>query len=194
MRPLSRNAKVLRYLVEQAPDIGRIHLIKFAYLADHEARRYLGHPITDFKWIRYKHGPFDPGFYDAVKELTTAGALREEVIDFPNGTRGYRYQTTGNAVNYGFPDEEAALLAHIADTYVIWAARELCDDVVYQTLPMKAEVAMNEELPMDQLNNAERHNLGFDLHRMLAGERSAREGRYRPLSAVIHELQARHHA
>lgn len=194
VRPLSRNAKVLRYLIEQAPDIGRIQLIKFAYLADHEARRYLGHPITQFKWIRYKHGPFDPSYYDALKELTGAGLVREAVIDFPNGAHGYRFAAMGKELDYGFSDEEAALLAYVAETYVVWGARELCDDVVYQTSPMKADVAMNKELPMDQLDNAEHKELGFDLSRMLAGERSVHEGRYRPLTDVIHELQARHHA
>lgn len=194
MRPLSRNAKVLRYLVEQAPDIGRIHLIKFAYLADHEARRYLGHPITEFTWIRYKHGPFDQSFYSAVTELKIRGLVHEQVVEFPNGTSGYRYEATGPEVDYGFAEEEGVLLAHVADTYVIWGARELCDDVVYQTSPMKADVAMNAELPMDTLNNQEHMELGFDLRRMLAGEKSVKEGRYRPLTEVISELQTRHHA
>lgn len=191
--PLSRNARVIRFLVEQAPGVGRTRLIKFAYLADLESRHYLGRSITDFHYIRYTHGPWDKGFYGVVAELTAEGLLREERIEFPNGTVGYRYEATGSRMDYGFSPEDAVILAHIAETYAVYGARELCDEVVYQTEPMKAEVEMNGELPMDAENKAEQDELGFDLRRMLAGEKSVREGRFQPLEQVIRELQARPH-
>jgi hypothetical protein len=193
MRPLSRNAKVLRYLAEKAPGVGRIHLIKFAYLADYEARRYLGHPITEFRYVRYNHGPWDQSFYAALEELKSHGLLREETIEFPNKIASYRYEATGPAVEYDFSEEDEAILVHVAETYIAWGAKELCDDVVYQTTPMKANVPMNEPLPMDELNNTEHEELGFDLQRMLAGEKSVKAGHFRPLVDVVRELQTRYH-
>lgn len=193
MRPLSRNAKVLRYLAEKAPGVGRIHLIKFAYLADLEARCYLGRPITEFRYIRYDHGPWDHSFFAVLEELKSQGLLREETKEFPNKIVAYRYEATGPAVDYGFEEADEAILAHVAQTYIAWGAKELCDDVVYQTSPMKANVPMNKELPMDALNNTEHEELGFDLQRMLAGEKSAKAGTFRPLVDVVRELQARYH-
>ena len=58
MVPLSRNAQVLRYLLEVAPAVGRIKLIKYAYLADCEAHRYIGRQISKFRYRFDKHGPF----------------------------------------------------------------------------------------------------------------------------------------
>jgi hypothetical protein len=46
-------------------------------------------------------------------------------------------------------------------------------------------------LDMDQMNH-EPDELEFSLERMLAGEKSADEGRVRPLADVLNELRARH--
>lgn len=75
MANLSRNAQVLRYLLQVAPGIGHTKLAKFAYLADLEARRYLGSPISEFRYAFEQHGPFDSsGFFGALGELKTQGS------------------------------------------------------------------------------------------------------------------------
>lgn len=55
------------------------------------------------------------------------------------------------------------------------------------------EARVNEELPMDRLNNQERKELGFDLEQLLASEASVAAGRHRPLADAIRELRARYH-
>jgi len=59
MPGLSRNAEVLRYLLEQAPGVGHTLLAKFAYLADLLARQHLGRPISGMQYIYDNRGPFD---------------------------------------------------------------------------------------------------------------------------------------
>ena len=59
MPTLSRNAQVLRYLLQVAPGIGHVKLAKFAYLADLETLKYLGRPVTGFLYIKDQFGPFD---------------------------------------------------------------------------------------------------------------------------------------
>jgi antitoxin SocA-like protein len=188
---LSRNAAVLRYLLGEAPGIGRTQLLKFAYLSDCEARKYLGHPISTFRYVRYNHGPFDLAFYTALDELKAGGLATEAPTVFPNGYEGYHVHPTSRGVEFDFSLVEAQLLRHVAQTYLTLTARDLCDDVVYQTEPMQ-RARMNQELDMDQLNNQEKKELGFNLERLLASETSVAAGRHRPLADVVRELQARH--
>jgi hypothetical protein len=68
MTSLSRNAQVLRYLLEVAPGVGHTKLAKFAYLADLEARKYLGGPVSEFRYVRDQHGPFDAKRFFAARD------------------------------------------------------------------------------------------------------------------------------
>jgi hypothetical protein len=190
MAALSRNAQVLRYLLGVAPGVGRIKLVKLAYLADCETQRYLGHPVTGFRYRYDNHGPFDRAFYQAKDELVDAGHAtegQEQVGPYAS----YVYQPTDKALEYGFSQPEAEILSYVAATYAGQTARSLCDDIVYQTPPMKA-AKVGEQLDLTKMQRKKPDPLGFNLERMLAGEASAREGRYRPLREAVDELRARH--
>lgn len=188
MTDLSRNAQVLRYLLQVAPGIGRTKLAKFAYLADVEARRYLGRPITAFVYFFDHHGPFDSGgFFAALGELTAGGLATENQV--PCGEYvGYELYATGVATEFDFTAAEAEVLRYVATTFFSKSARELCDDIVYKTEPMRSAEA-GKPLPMDIVNRAPGDGLGFNLDRMLAGEASAEAGRTRPLADVMRELR-----
>jgi hypothetical protein len=183
---------VLRFLLEEAPGIGRIKLAKFAYLADLEARRYLGRPITRFKYVFDQHGPFDAlPFYAALTELQRGGFATQSEIPLGQYV-GYEICPTSNPVEYDFDVTEAEVLSYVARTYLARNAQELCEDVVYETRPMRA-AKPGEPLPMDEENRKSSDRLTFDLRRMLAGEAQARTGRTRPLADSLSELTARHH-
>ena len=192
MTTLSRNAQVLRYLLEVAPGVGRIKLVKFAYLADCEAHRYLGRSISEFRYRYDKHGPFDqPAFYAAKDELLEAGHARETAVQ-SGPYIGYEVCPTEEPIEYGFDQAEVEILRYVAETYMNRTARSLCDEVVYQTPPMKA-AKVGERLPMEKMRNKQDEKLGFSLERLLAGEDSAEAGRFRPLKDAVDELRARHH-
>ena len=191
MAHLSRNAQVLRYLLEIAPGVGRIKLVKYAYLADCEAYRYLGRAISTFRYRFDKHGPFDRAFFEAKDELVQEGYATETLLRI-GPYDGYDYRPTEEAVEYGFTQEEAEILRYVAETYLNASAIRLCEDVVYNTPPMLG-AKVGERLKMEKMR-AVPDPLGFNLERLLAAEASVEAGRYRPLKDAVDELRARYRA
>lgn len=189
MTPLSRNAQVLRYLLEVAPGVGRVKLAKYAYLADCEAHRYLGRPVSEFRYRFDKFGPFDQAFLEAKDELVRAGYATETRTRI-GPYDGYDYRPTPTSVEYEFTQPEAEILRYVAVTYLNESAIGLCEDVVYKTPPMVG-AKVGERLKMDKMQE-EKDPLGFDLERLLAAEASVKAGRYRPLTDAMDELRARH--
>ncbi|HWP36423.1 MAG TPA: hypothetical protein VNL18_02605 [Gemmatimonadales bacterium] len=193
--PLSRNAQVLRFLLEVAPDVGRIKLAKFAYLADCEAHRYLGRPISQFRYRYAQHGPSDDRQFYAAKDELVAGGFATEVPIQSGPYLGYEVSPATRAGEYTFDQAETEILRYVAERYLSPTARSLCDEVVYQTPPMKG-AKLGDRLQMDRMRDesATDDKLGFNLERLLAGEASVEAGRYRPLRESVDELRARHRA
>jgi len=194
MPELSRNAQILRYLLERAPGLGHVKLVKFTYLADLESRRFLGKPISSFVYRKDHYGPFDLAFFKAEAELVDGGfAVASEVPVGPYVQK--TLSPTPRAVEYAFTPGEAEVLQYVAATYMDVSARMLCDDVVYETEPMKAakNLKSGERIPMDVVNRKGQDPLGFDLERMLQSEEQAKAGRTKPVSAVLDELRRRVH-
>lgn len=190
---LSRNAQVLRYLLGVAPALGRIKLAKFAYLADCEGHRYLGRGISKFHYRSAQQGPFDDrGFYGAKDELVAGGYATEAPVQSGPYVE-YQLTPTTKPVEYDFDQAEAEILRYVAETYFDRSARSLCDDIVYQTPPMR-NVKPGERLRMEKMRERRPDTLGFNLERLLAGEASVEAGRYRALKDAVDELRARHHA
>ncbi len=191
MPKLSRNAQVLRYLIEVAPGLGRIKLAKFAYLADCEAHRYLGRPISEFRYVYDRHGPFDSrGFYAAKEELVNGDYATETPVE-AGPYQGYELHPTTKPVEYAFDRADAEILRYVAQTYLSHTAVKLCDEVVYQTPPMKG-AKLGEKLRMEKMKEGKGDDLGFNFERLLAGEASVDAGRFRPLKEAVDELRARH--
>lgn len=176
--------------VHASPGIGHTKLAKFAYLADLEARKYLGRPISGFTYYFDQHGPFDSGgFFAAVEELKRLGYITENQV--PCGQYvGYEMLPTSLGVEFDFSPQEAEVLRYVAMTYLSKSARDLCDDVVYKTEPM-VNAEAGKPLRMDQVNRDPDDRLGFSLERMLAGEASAAARRTRPMTELMDELRSR---
>jgi hypothetical protein len=189
MANMSRNAQVLRYLLQVAPGIGHTKLAKFAYLADLEAWKYLGRPISQFAYFFDQHGPFDSdGFFGALEELKSGGFVTENQI--PCGQYvGYEMLPTGRAAEFDFSPVEAEVLRYVATTYFSKTARDLCDDIVYKTKPMM-EAQPGKPLPMEKADRHLKERLSFRLERMLEGEASVAAGRMRPWAGLMDELRA----
>jgi len=191
MPTVSRNAQVLRYLLQVAPGIGHVKLAKFAYLADLETLKYLGRPITRFVYIKDQFGPFDKkGFFAARDELVGAGLITENQVQCGDYL-GFEMRPTDQVLEYDFTLAEAEVLRYVGETYLGMRTRELCDDVVYKTEPMLGAVS-GRRLPMSVVARKPGHRLGFNLERMLAGEESAKAGRVQPLATVVDGLRSRY--
>lgn len=192
MRELSKNASVLRYLVEADSGVGRIKLAKYAYLADLESLRLCGRTISRFRYSYDNHGPFDSSnFFSALDELRSNGILIEETATFWKGWSGYRYSTTSPALHYEFSEEEDQILMFVVARYRSFSAERLCKEIVYKTAPMLV-AKKGKELQMELIQSDSPDALGFSLERMLAGEKSARTGKHRPIAEAMRELRARY--
>ena len=151
MPDLSRNALVLRYLLEVAPGVGHTKLAKFAYLADLEARKYLARPISQFRYVRDQHGPFDArAFFAARDELVQTGYITESPVECGPYVE-YQMQPTSRVPEYDFTVPESEVLSYVARAYMSKTARALCEDVVYRTAPMQ-NLNLGDEVSFDDLN------------------------------------------
>lgn len=186
---LSRNAQVLKYFAQQhTRGIGRTKLQKLAYLADLEARRYLGKPITTFEYTWWNHGPFDDGLYAAIEELKRHGLASEVEIPWPSYLE-HRLVDAGKAVPFTFTATESEVLSFVAEKYLHSPLARLLYEVVYETRPMKEVARKGDRLPMELVDNEGRNELGFDLEAVLEAERELEDGRFKTASALFDELR-----
>lgn len=189
MRGLSRNAMTLRYLLGLAPGVGHMQLLKCAYLADVEARTYLGRPISTLRYRRYVHGPFDVASFAAIREVIVGGLATSTLTWIGNASLPL-LRPTLYPVEYDFSTADAEVLRYVAETYMTLAARRLCDEAVLATRPMR-DVQLYDDLPMDQLDRRSDDPFAFSFLRMLQAEQSAQSGRIRPIRTAVNVLRAR---
>ncbi len=187
-----RTRDVLCYFIGRRSGlIGRTRLAKLAYLADLEARRYLGRPLTSLVYRLDYHGPFDAGIYAHLDVLRERGEIREEVLQTSEGRPYFRY-TTGNPLRaHRFTPAEEAILAHVVGLYADTRLQDLLDDVVYETAPfLRVQGQPNGTVvPMELVDNEARDRLGgIDLDGVLRGEEEARLGKTVPWERVRREL------
>lgn len=189
MTHITRSAQVLRYLLQVASGVGRHRLAQYVYLADVEARRYLGRPISDLEYGFTARGPFDAnGFAEAMNELESLGLVRENQI--PCGEyMSSELVPTGSPVEFSFTATEAEVLRYVATTFLSTSMRDFIDDVVYATEPM-VDAEPGRPLPMDRANGSPGADLTFSLERVLRGEASALAGRTRPWVQARDEFRA----
>lgn len=189
MEKLSKEAQVLKYFLQRTEGLGTTKLMKLAYLADLEARRCLGRPITGFEYVFDKFGPFDKQIYDALDELKEEGLATEEkvrLIDFVE----HRVSDTGEPTILDFAPAEQEVLRFLISEYSEAALRDLLDEVVYSSRPMERVSSRGERLPMEEEDNVVREKRGLDLEQILVAEEEAERGNYRELDDFFSELQA----
>lgn len=112
-------------------------LIKLSYLIDLAAIRKIGHKISEFNYIRYNYGPFDPKVYTNLNELQKEGKVTSFSI----------YNSYGESVLFKLSDnikdfdqiskDEQTLIKEMLDSVEGYGARMLTD-IAYHTKPMKA--------------------------------------------------------
>jgi hypothetical protein len=159
--------------------IGRTFLVKLAYLADHEARRFLGRPLTAFEYRVDNYGPFDPQFFATLDEMAAEGEIVEQHVIFPTGKPGFRLHSTGLRQASEFTAAEQAVLSYILGQNGESRLDDLLESV-YQTEPfVKAQAqGRGTALPMDELNDAGIVELGgVRLEDAIAGHAAAVAGR-----------------
>jgi hypothetical protein len=171
------------YFLERAGPLGRTQIVKLLYLADLEARRWLGRPLTDLKWIRFHYGPWEQAIAATLDGLGADQGVSRQVVHFPSGD-GELFSIEQRARAHAFAPAEEAILAFVAESHGVLPRRQLVDDVVYQTRPMKeGSDRLRAPLPMHLVDNEAILEMGgLSLERALAAEAELARG-----EVVAHE-------
>lgn len=187
MTTISRNAQVLKYLVERVGPVGATKHLKLVYLADLMAREYLGQPVSELDYIWYDQGPFDSAFYHAREDLESAGLGAEDPTIYPDGKTERTFHDGGDQIEYDFSDAEAHILDAVADRFGSWKLNALLR-VVYETAPME-QANEGEPLPMEVVDHKGAREAGLDLKQLLEARRAAEEGDFQTLEEFSSELR-----
>ena len=188
MGQLTRNAQVLKFFAQAFDGIGSTQLLKLAYMADLEARKYLGRPITTFNYTFHNHGPFDRAFYDAVEELCSGGLVRQEEESWLGYATRPVYDT-GQPVLFDFSAGDAEILEWVLAKYRSTPLKELLEDIVYETEPMK-QAEKGQRVPMEVVDLQKSKELGLDFNAILEAEQQAMNGDAQPIREVFSGLRA----
>lgn len=184
MARLSKEQELLAFFVRNCGSPpGRTRLMKLLYLADYEARRYMGHPITDVQYIWYDFGPWNHGFYGWLEGLAAQGLIVERPVQYPNGKIGYLIERGegGGVGEASLSPAEMEIVSYVARHYSAMDLSELLGDVVYETEPMqeaKARNGQNTELNMDIVNNVKAAEYGIDFEELVQRKRRVLSGEY----------------
>lgn len=180
---LSREDEIVAFFLNQGTDglFGRTRLMKLLYLADYEARRFIGRPLSAIKYIWYDYGPYDPQLKERIERLKGISVLTEEPIQYPNGRLGYVYTRGSLPVSNSFSAPEVEILSYVWQQYSRVDLRELLDEIVYQTEPMleaKKNEAKGKPLNMDMVNNTKASELTIPFEELVARSAEVRQGQY----------------
>lgn len=177
MTTVSKNAQIIKFFTQLADNgIGRTKLFKLAYLADLEARKLMGRPISSFDYQWHNHGPFDRNVYEAIEELENSGLAETRPLHHGSGHVEKRLvDVKAQAALLGFSPAENEILQYVAARYMAVPLQELLDDIVYQSKPMKAVEKRGDHLDMAIVDKAEERRVGFVFEDVVAADLASRE-------------------
>jgi hypothetical protein len=191
--PHSKTVDLIRYFVEkQSGRIGRTKLAWLIYLADIEARRYLGRPISDLRFKLSLRGPFDPTLNRCVDRLKEADEITERDVGRPQGVASVLH-VVAPLRPHPFTSGEECLLAFVVTSFGDMEPPEILFDAVHNSLPMQRvlDSPVGTPLPMECVDNQGRIELGgLDLERVLLAEEQARRGELISLEEVEQQMSA----
>ena len=191
IRELSRNAQLVKYFAQQSRGLPRTRLVKLIYMTDVLARQYLGRQVSSLRYYRYKFGPYDRAIESAVAELVESGYAEERREIWSTEGAYRRLFDLHQPTSFTFDLCESAILDYVSTNYVDMPWKELLQDVVYETAPMKAGVRKKQYLPMDMINDSGTRIVGFKLDEILRLEQESRPDDFVSLSDFVDELRAK---
>lgn len=194
---LSREEQIVAYFVQKCAGkkpqaLGRTQLMKLLYLADYEARRYLGRPLSDLEYYWHHFGPYEERFVEALGKLGERDVVREEQVVYPTGLKGYEYRPGSEPALLSFGPIEREVLKYVCTTYSDLKLSALLSDVVYETEPMKEareHDAQGEKLNMDQVNNSRRNEFGIPFEELYERVQDVRAGKGVPHVVAMSRLR-----
>jgi hypothetical protein len=168
--------------------IARTKLVKLMYMADLEATRFLGGPISDFRWTKRDYGPFDPAFYQ-VQDSLEGSFLEVENYVGSGGREWHRYQTIRTPPVGALSDAQLRILADVFKAYGSMNTNTFVKEVVYKTSPFVAVANAPDRTPIPI--EAVRGVDGISEEDEVAGRERIRAGQGVPLATALDAIQRR---
>lgn len=192
---LSKEEQMIAFFVErlQEKGVGRTQIQKYVYLADYEARRFFGKPISKVPYVWHHYGPYDKELPEKLDRLKKGDVIREMPMDLPGGLSGFRYRRGDKPAPFAFSPDELVVLQFVCDQYSDLPLKELLTEVVYATEPMKkaqAEKGRSQKLDMAMVDNVRSTELGLPIAELLDRSRSAMAGHVIAFEVLDAELVA----
>lgn len=194
---LSKNQQALRLVLEECgQSLGRTRLQKALFLADYEARRRLGRPITTYEYKFWHQGPFTQQISEDVESLEALGLAKEHLSLLTRwGRPSHYYSVHGHPPNTSLDASEAVILTAAARRCS--QGRQRIDALlrdIYATPPMEwaQRHGRGVRIPMEMFNEDAPEAIGVNLERIERSEREFAEGRGEDLRGVLDELYAAH--
>lgn len=184
----TKTTDLIAFLLQKIPTAGRTQVVKFLYLADLEARKCLGKPLTNLNYVLDHHGPFDPVILACLDSMETRGLISTEEYSY-RGNRCYSYAKNKNTPKIQFSPEKEAVLNHVADIVRKNSLPKLLE-IVYGTEPVvdaKKRKLSRVPLKMKLVDNQSRIP-GLELDRVLRSMECLEKGKGRDLDEILAEL------
>jgi uncharacterized phage-associated protein len=152
-----KTRQFLTFIVQKYPRIPITSLMKLSYLIDLANIKRNGKKISDFDYIRYKHGPFDSKIYDYLKDLIEKNILIQDIqLSLPEDY--YTYEFNDDKEDFSISkisEKEKMTIVEVINSLQGMGAKVLTQ-IAYKTKPMKklgAEldnlVGLNEKLDLN---------------------------------------------
>lgn len=136
----NKTGDLLRYLIKRHPNPTVTVLMKLCYLVDLVALKNSDNKVSDFRYIRYKFGPFDKSIYTYLESLAENHSVSQE--------QGFANETANDFIVY-IPGQSAKDEYPLLSAVDVSAADKVLDevsgygakaltDIAYKTKPMLA--------------------------------------------------------
>lgn len=153
---MHKTKQLLAYLIQEYPGLSITALMKLAYIVDLVSIGKGEGKISDFEYVRYKHGPFHPKIYDCVQSLVHDGLIKEEAEFTPMGNEFivYRHDDEREIEHPELTKRNLAVINEVLSSVMGLGAKALTE-LSYKTKPMKKlgarqdnEIGFNEKLDL----------------------------------------------
>jgi uncharacterized phage-associated protein len=133
----NKTEQLLAYLLTKHPDLSITSLMKLAYLVDLVNIKKNNNQISNFGYVRYKHGPFDSNIYDSLDDLLKNHIISEKPQCTSFGEFiTYHVDNKDELCFNQLTDSEKATIDEVVDSVQGFGAKALVE-LAYRTKPMK---------------------------------------------------------
>ncbi len=147
----NKTSELLSYITLKHPRLSVTSLMKLSYLIDLVQIKKTNEQISNFKYSRYKYGPFDNDIYNYAQSLVVNGFIREDSEYSPYGGEYIVYSCDNDDDSITFDNlspKELETIDEVINSVIGFGAKALVE-LAYKTKPMKkigATIGGNEHL------------------------------------------------